>query len=295
MSKSRTTKKPSVSLVGAGKLAWSLAPALLSAGYEVREIVSRDSAESRRRSRELARKVGAKAATLAEASLDSELVWLCVSDDAIEACARSLAAGRTWRGKVVLHSSGALGSDLLDSLRRKGAQVGTLHPMMSFVHGSATSLRGVPFAMEGSPAARRVARQAALDVGGFVFEIKKKNKTLYHSAGSFASPMLVVVLATAEKIARTAGVPARDVRRVLAPILRKTIENYIANGAAAAFSGPLIRGDVRTIERHVRELRRVPGALEAYRALAGIAIRELPVKRAAEIRRIVAATGPPGR
>jgi len=283
----KTGNKASVALIGPGKLAQSLAPALAAARYRVREIVGRDSAESRRRTRALARRVGAAASTLTTATFDADLVWLCVSDDAIGACAREIAPLRNWKGKLVLHSSGALSSDLLAPLSRRGAHVGTLHPMMSFVHGSATSMRGVPFAVEGSAAALRVARRIARDLGGFAFEIKKKNKTLYHSAGSFASPMLVVVLATAEKIARTAGVPAREVRRVLAPILRKTIENYIANGAAAAFSGPLVRGDVRTIERHVRELRRVPGALEAYRALVGIAVRELPVRRAQDIRKIV--------
>ena len=279
--------KPSVALIGPGKLAQSLAPALSAGGYRVREIVGRDSAESRRRAKALASRVGAAPSNLVAAALDADLVWLCVSDDAIEACARELAKRRNWRGKLVLHSSGALSSDLLGALRRRGAYVGTLHPMMSFVPGSVTSMRGVPFAIEGSAKAVRVARGIARDLGGFAFEINKKNKTLYHSAGSFASPMLVVVLATAEKIARTAGVPPREVRRVLAPILRKTIENYIANGAAAAFSGPLVRGDVRTIERHVRELRRVPGALEAYRALIGIAVRELPVRKASEITRIV--------
>jgi predicted short-subunit dehydrogenase-like oxidoreductase (DUF2520 family) len=62
----------------------------------------------------------------------------------------------------------------------------------------------------------------------------------------------------------------------MAPILRQTIKNYIERGAAAAFSGPIKRGDLSTVLRHLKELKRVPGASEVYRALVKSALMDLP-------------------
>src|SRR5262245_28458313 len=101
-------RKPTIAIVGAGNLAQALAPALRRAGYRVREIVSRAGGESRRRARALARRVGAKATDHEHASLDADIIWLCVTDDAIAQTAQRLALRPAWKGRTVLHSSGAL-------------------------------------------------------------------------------------------------------------------------------------------------------------------------------------------
>jgi predicted short-subunit dehydrogenase-like oxidoreductase (DUF2520 family) len=69
------------------------------------------------------------------------------------------------------------------------------------------------------------------------------------------------------------------------PLLRKTLGNYLEHGAAAAFSGPLIRGDVATIGRHLEHLRKVPLAREAYIALGKVAIQHLPVNNRKALKR----------
>ena len=91
------------------------------------------------------------------ARLDGDLVWFCVPDREIARAARQLADAADWQGKVALHSSGALASDELRGLRLRGAAVASVHPLMTFVLGSVPSLKGVPFAFEGDPAAVRVA------------------------------------------------------------------------------------------------------------------------------------------
>ena len=106
-------RKPTIALVGAGRVAQTLGPALRQAGYRLLEVVGRDGAASRARARRLARQVGARATTVAEARLHADLIWLAVSDDAVAACARELARRTRWEGKVALHSSGALPGDQL--------------------------------------------------------------------------------------------------------------------------------------------------------------------------------------
>jgi predicted short-subunit dehydrogenase-like oxidoreductase (DUF2520 family) len=279
--------RPSIALVGPGNLGSALAAALHQAGYRIDEVVARDQPDSRRRARRLARRVGARAATFQTARLRAQLVWITVTDDAIPSAVRALAQRKNWKGKVALHSSGALSSDRLQPLHRRGAAVGTLHPMMTFVPNTSPSLRDVPFAVEGDRRAVAMARRLALDLGGFVFPIRKRNKPLYHVYGSFSSPLVVVTLATAERIARAAGVPAESVRRAIAPIVRQTVENYLRHGAAAAFSGPVKRGDVGTVRRHLQALRRVKRAREVYVALIGAALEVLPSGNRRGIKRLL--------
>lgn len=277
--------KPTIALVGAGNLARALGPALRRAGYPVREIVVRDQVASRRRGAALARRVRGRFSTISSARLDSEILWLCVTDDAISATSRAI--GKRWKGKVALHSSGALASDTLAPLRREGVALGSLHPMMTFAGRSVPSLAGISFAVEGDPAAVRAARRIARDLGGSVFQIAKAGKTLYHAMGSFSSPMLIASLAMAERIGQAAGLPRRSIPGIMQPILRQTLENYFHGGAARAFSGPIVRADVETVRRHLRALKKVPGAHDIYLALARSALDTLPVRDRAALRKVL--------
>ncbi len=269
--------KPSIAIIGPGNLGSALALALAQGGYKITEIVSREQRASQERARALARRVGARAATVSSARLEAGLVWFCVNDGAIASSARELASAG-WKGKIALHSSGALTSDELRALRRRSAAVASLHPMMTFTGGTPPSLKGVVFAVEGDAAAVGVCRRIVRDLGGAIFTIAKKKKPLYHAWGAFASPLLVSGLAVAEGIAARAGVERAWARRGMKPIIRQTLENYFAQGAAAAFSGPLVRGDVTTVQKHLRALRQIPGARETYLALARAALQNLPVR-----------------
>jgi predicted short-subunit dehydrogenase-like oxidoreductase (DUF2520 family) len=162
-----------------------------------------------------------------------------------------------------------------------------VHPMMSFVRSADSPLEGVTFTIEGDPAAKTLAGKIAHDLGGTSFELKKANKPLYHALGAFSSPLLIAHLAAAEKIGKKLGLKPEQTRGVVGPILQKTLRNYLEHGAAAALSGPLVRGDVETIRKNLRALQRVPGARDIFRALVKLAASELPVKRKAEIVRLL--------
>jgi predicted short-subunit dehydrogenase-like oxidoreductase (DUF2520 family) len=276
-------RKLSITLIGSGNLARALGPALRKAGYLIDVVVARKSIESRRRATRLARKVGARVQTMEEFEPRSQLVWLLHTDDALQESAKVLANSGTWKGRLVFHSSGALSSDVLAPFKRLGASTASLHPMMTFVPGSAPEMVGVPFAVEGEKRAVGVARLIARDVGGEAFGIRKPGKVLYHALGSFSSPMLVATLVTAERVGRAAGLSPAQTRKVMRPILEQTLKNYFSAGAAAAFSGPIKRGDLDTIQRHLRELVRVPEAAAVYRALVRSALRDLPSGKKEEL------------
>ena len=277
--------KPEIALVGPGRLGSALVLALAGAGYRIREIVSRE--RSTPAVSKLSRAVKTKLTNLRSAKLDAGLVWLCVPDREIVFAARQLASLRSWKGKVAFHSSGALASDELDILRHRGAVVASVHPLMTFVRGSVPSLKGVPFAIEGDAEAVRMARRIVRDLGGENFNLHKQDKAAYHAWGGFASPLLIALLVTAERVARVAGFSPGDARKKMLPILRQTISNYAKLGPVGAFSGPLVRGDAAIVGEHLRVLRKVPVALEVYVALARAALRTIPVQDKKKLKELI--------
>jgi predicted short-subunit dehydrogenase-like oxidoreductase (DUF2520 family) len=231
--------------------------------------------------------IGARDATTGEAKLDADVTWICVGDAAIAECAADLAKRGEWKGKIAFHASGALSSGELRPLSKRGAAVASVHPMMSFVRNIRPELKGVTFAIEGEARAVRVARQIARELGGQPVPIDARRKAMYHAFGAFTSPLIVATIAAAEQVARKAGLSQSAARAAIAPILRQTVSNYIERGPAGAFSGPLVRGDVETVRRHLRVLRATPEARAAYAALARIAMKTLQVKRKSRIAKLL--------
>ncbi len=166
----------------------------------------------------------------------------------------------------------------------------SVHPLMSFVHHGAEATFEVPFALEGDAKALGVAKRIVRDLGGESLRISTANKPLYHAFGAFLSPLIIANLALAERIGIKAGVSKNFVRQAIAPILATTIFNYITLGAAGAFSGPLVRGDVETVRKNLAALKKVPDAEAVYRALARSALRTLPVGKKKELARLLAGT-----
>ncbi len=273
-------RKPSVTIVGPGSLGGPLALALYKAGFSIDELVYRS---DKKRASATARRCGANAVTLANARFASRLVWICVGDASIRSTADEMAKRGEWKGKIVFHSSGALSSDQLVSLKRRGSVTASVHPMMSFVRAAESSFAGVSFALEGDASAVKLAVAITHELGGVSFKLKKKDKPLYHALGAFSSPLFIAQMAAAENIGRGLGLRPVETRRVIGPILLKTLRNYLEHGPAAAFSGPIIRGDVETVRRNLGALSRVRGTREIYLALAKLATQTLPVKNRTKI------------
>lgn len=269
--------KPGIAIVGPGNLGTALALSLSRAGFRVTALVLPRHSKSRRRAQQLARHVGSRVADDA-AQVDADLLWFCVPDSEIAHAARSFANSPGAKRRFAFHSSGALTSDELGVLRRKGFAIASIHPLMTFVPGSRPTLKGVPFAVEGDSAATKIARRIVDALGGHFYAIRKQDKAAYHAWGTFASPLFTSLLATTEQVAAAAGIKRGHIRRRMIPILLQTLANYAQYGAPGAFSGPIVRGDVETVKKHLLVLRPLPTARGAYQALARAALQYLPAK-----------------
>ena len=275
--------KPSISFLGAGRLARALAPALKKCGYTIDEIVVRSRATSHKEALALATGVSAKAKTFKNAALGSAIIWFCVPDDAIAPLATELSNSHGWSGKIVFHSSGALPSSALAVLRIQGASVASVHPMMTFAEASVPLPPGIAFGVEGDAKAVSRANRIIKDFQGIKISLQASKKALYHLMGTFSSPLVVALLAGAEQLGRAAHLSPANTRNAIGPLLEATVQNYLRDGLKAAFTGPVRRGDLKTLRVHLAALESQPILLDAYCSLLGIATHELPARRAKEI------------
>ena len=217
----------SVSIIGPGNWGSSLVHALGVAGVPLHEVIV--------------------PATLNRAQLEADILWLCVPDAAIAPVTRRLVrrvARRGLKGQLVVHSSGALSSEVLQAAAKAGASVASVHPLMSFPTRTPVSLQGVPFGVEADAASRRILYAIVRRIGGRPFLIKGGSKALYHAVGMLSSPLLVSHLVAAQEAAALAGFSPRQARRLIEPIARATLDNVFLRGAGKSFSGPIARGDV---------------------------------------------------
>jgi predicted short-subunit dehydrogenase-like oxidoreductase (DUF2520 family) len=121
---------------------------------------------------------------------------------------------------------------------------------------------------------RRIVR----DMGGEMVVLRKRDKAAYHAFATMVCPLLLSLLACAEEAAGLAGISRQQARRRVLPIIRQTLWNYSELGLAKSFTGPIVRGDARTIRLHLDALAKTTAARDAYIALAKSAVKYLPSK-----------------
>jgi predicted short-subunit dehydrogenase-like oxidoreductase (DUF2520 family) len=278
--------RPKIAIVGAGRVGTALAVRLTEAGYRITELISRRTPNPSEKVYGLARRLRATASSLGGARLDADVVWFCTPDEQVARTAAELAR-LVWNRKFAFHASGVLTSDELGVLRSRGAQVASVHPLMTFIPGVVPKLTGVTFAVEADRGAVRVAAAIVRTLGGNVLCIRKQDKAAYHVFATMICPMLVSLLATAEKVGMLAGISAARARTAMWPIIRQTVVNYEKLGPAKAFTGPIMRGDVATVRQHLASLADRPAVERVYLALAQAAWKHLPTRNQVRMNRIL--------
>jgi predicted short-subunit dehydrogenase-like oxidoreductase (DUF2520 family) len=185
----------------------------------------------------------------------SDLVVIAVPDDAIDDVALRLARTHSVNTHhAVLHTSGLHDRSSLAALQGSGAALGSWHPLQTFTTttGDPDLLAGAPAIIEGDARALAAARALSERLAmAPVLELAADRKASYHAAAVFASNYLVVLADIAERLARDADRDWPD--GTFLPLMRQTVAN-LAAGPAAALTGPVRRGDARTVERHLQAL-----------------------------------------
>lgn len=281
-----STMTKTIAVVGAGRVGQTLARAWRKRGYRIGAVVTRRASRAKAATRFIGG--GQPQAGLGEDIGDARLIFIATPDRQVALAARALARKRkSWRGCVVLQASGALSSRELAPLARRGAAVGSLHPLYPFPRPLRTFPRGVVFGIEGDRRARQQAIALARALQGQPMEVRSTEKALYHAAAALVAGHLLTLADLGVRALERAGVRKSRARRVLVPLAQATLACY-ARWGGRAWTGPLERGDVETVRRHLRALRHLPrGYANAYVALAQAALGLYRGRRRRELRRLL--------
>jgi predicted short-subunit dehydrogenase-like oxidoreductase (DUF2520 family) len=199
-----------------------------------------------------------------DAALGVDLLFIATPDDVVADVA---AAVRPLDSTAVIHLSGSLGLDVLAGHPR----CGSLHPLVPLptpAIGAERLRSGITFAVAGDPAARAVAG----DLGGNVVEVADTDRAAYHAAAVIAANHLVALMGQVERVAATAGLPLD----AFAGLMRAATEDALALGPRSALTGPAVRGDWETVERHRAAIAAMPAhrtELAGYDAMVAMARR----------------------
>ncbi|MCL2543961.1 MAG: DUF2520 domain-containing protein [Nocardioidaceae bacterium] len=291
MSTSSALRPPlRVGVVGAGRVGAVLAAALRAAGHHI-VAVAGESDASRARAAELLPGVAIDKPSAVSRSAD--LLLLTVPDDMLSNVVTMLAdSGAIRPGQHVAHTSGAHGLAILEPAARVGARVIALHPAMTFT-GTAVDLErlhGCVFGLTAGPLECDLAESLVRDLGGSPTWVPEEMRTLYHAGLAHGANHLVTLVSEAMGLLAAAGVD--DTAGTLRPLLEAALDNALAHGDAA-LTGPIVRGDVKTVTAHLQEIARTsPDTLPSYVALGRATLdravtdgRVLPIRA----RRIAAA------
>ncbi|GAA5227637.1 Rossmann-like and DUF2520 domain-containing protein [Paeniglutamicibacter antarcticus] len=246
----RNTGKPGrlgIGIIGAGKVGAVLGAALRAAEHQIVGVHA-VSVPSRERAEMLL--PGVPVLPIPEILRRAELVILAVPDDALEGLVSGLAAAGHWQGgQLVMHTAGRYGTDVLEPATKAGAIGLAVHPAMTFTGMSMDleRLADCVFGVSASNMVLPIAQALVVEMGGEPVVVAESDRVKYHAALSHASNHLVTVAGQSAGI--LAGIGVEHPERMLSALMRASLENALASGEGA-LTGPVARGDVRTVAAH---------------------------------------------
>ena len=225
--------------------------------------------------------------TLFITTTDGEIakVWDCIAEKNV-------------KGKVICHFSGSLSSDVFSNWKETGAYVCSIHPIYAFSNKFTAyqNLSGAVFAVEGDQTALEKMQELFRLLPNKIVEISTREKVKYHAATSIASNQVVGLISMAVELLQEAGISEQSAYGLLKPLVENNVKSIFEQedekyrGCAKALTGPIERGDVQTVQKHLEHMDR-PEWEQSYRAV-GKLVTELaeqkhPEREYAEMKKIL--------
>ena len=249
-----TAQKLSFSLVGPGRLGMNLAHELINNGFIARTIISKTDKSIRKAKSILSAE---QFSTGIEDLTDpGDILFISVPDDSIKDVVKEIFLKVPNLSRTAcLHFSGVNSSRLLRSLEEKGAFIGSLHPLYSFPGEIEPIPPGILFTYEGGEAAGTIAEKVVSTLNGRILNIDSGQKPLYHLAAVLSGNMgLTLSSIAAGIINEVLGPDPQEYRKEISIYLQSVLKNIRENSWADALTGPVKRGDQKTLDKHMDAL-----------------------------------------
>lgn len=280
-----------IGFIGAGTVGTAMAIQLSKRGYPVIAVYDLVEAAAKRMAEAVK---GCRVQATAQAVADAaDLVFITTADDFIP----QVAAQVKWReGQMVSHCSGAASTDVLEPARRAGARVGCIHPLQTFsgIAQATANLPGSTFAIEAEEPQFSVLKEIAMKLDGDWLELKAEDKALYHASACIACNYFITLMQVATDLWRHWGKSNSEAIKAMMPMLQGALNNLSNVSLPKALTGPIARGDVMTIRKHLSAFqKKAPGVIPLYKDLGnwtipiGQAKGTLSEEKAGELRELL--------
>ncbi|MPZ69668.1 MAG: DUF2520 domain-containing protein [Actinobacteria bacterium] len=236
------------SLAGAGRVGTATAVLLSAAGHAPVGVASRTPASAERAAGLLGTDVYPF-----EDLPGADVVLIGAGDDSIEEVASLLAPDH---GSVAIHFAGSLDLTILRSLTSAGAGAAALHPVQACPSVEA-AIERIPGSAWGVTCSEGLEEWAAAvisdDLRGTAYPVAPQDRAAWHAASVVSANGISALLSAGERILSSIGVS--DPIEVLGPLAAGSIANARdAGGGTATLTGPVVRGEIATVERHLNGL-----------------------------------------
>jgi predicted short-subunit dehydrogenase-like oxidoreductase (DUF2520 family) len=245
-------------IIGGGRVGTAVGRILQSKGEQVAAVASRSDESLRLVAKHV--KGAFLTSDVVKAGEKGNTIIITTPDDLIADTTLSLVSGKAVKkGDHIVHMSGALGLDVLEPAEKAGAKAACIHPLQTFadVRGALKSIPGSVFAVTTSDEATQAwAEELVFKLGGEPVPLAEKDKTLYHIGAVVASNLLVALEHAAELVYQEIGMQREKALKALLPLIEGTVNNLKRLGTEKALTGPVARGDIGVIRRHLECLER---------------------------------------
>jgi predicted short-subunit dehydrogenase-like oxidoreductase (DUF2520 family) len=256
-----------IGFVGAGKVGTSFGKYLIQNGFSVAGYYSRSRQSAVAASDYTASRCFAKVEDLVQ-RVDG--IFITTGDDQIDqACGHVVDSVDCLQGKFMVHMSGALSSEVLQRAGDKGAQTFSLHPLQSFadIDLALNDLKQTIFGIEGERELD-ILKSILDKTGNRYIKLRPEQKTRYHMVACIISNYLVTLLGFGLDLFDSIGIDPEKGMDALLPMIRGTVANVAQLGPDKALTGPIARGDLQTIKKHLENFTSKEGeAADFYNVL----------------------------
>jgi len=264
----------SFSIIGCGSVGKTIGRLFHDARlFELRDVLTRSPASAQRAADFLG--AGRPVACCQEMA-PADLYLIAASDDAIADCARELAGcGLIRPGTIVCHMSGALSSLVLQPASELGALVASVHPVKSFADPglAVRDFAGTWCGIEGDAPAVALLGEAFGAIGGKMFSLDPRFKTIYHAGSVLVCNYLTALMEAGVRAYEKGGLTRETALQVMEPLVRGTVDNIFRSGTVQALTGPIARGDAAVVSAQLDALDHWDSELALiYRSLGGVAL-----------------------
>lgn len=245
--------KPTITIFGQGRVGKALIKSLEEGGYNIVSVYNRSSFPKK------VKELG-------------EIVFLTVQDREIESLSKKIASSFSDLSNTkFVHCSGSFDASVLKDLSGLVGGIASFHPLKAITEND-HSFKGVWFDMEGDRVVLKELNSIAKDLEAHTFEIKPEAKPLLHAAAVFSANYVVTIMNLAVQIAEVGDIDQDEAIKALLPLTESSISNIKSKGFEDALTGPIARGDLDTVKRHVKSLKEHPELLSVYKKLGSLTV-----------------------